>query len=270
MTPSTDPATRDASSHERSGPPGLGDPASFPSNSELARTLTASLPIATLGTLTHSGHPYSSIAPFSTLTGGAPLVCISDLAEHTQNLQRDPRASVLVRCEPVAGVDPLARPRVTLTGSFVPHDVTSEEIAAPLERHPSARPYIGFGDFSWWRFEVVNARYVGGFGVMGWCDSSEYAAATPDPIIPVAMPMIEHLNQDHPDACRDIVRVLAGCADVVAADVTDLDRYGVTFAVRNGPASPDMHAIARVAFPEPLVAPDDVRAATVELVRRAR
>ncbi|MGA9277329.1 HugZ family protein [Ilumatobacter sp.] len=255
-----------AGPHETAGPPTVGDTSSFPSFSELTRTLIEPGGIATLSTLTWSGHPYASIAPYSVLANGAPVVCISDLAEHTQNLRRDPRASVLVEALAEPGVDPLSLSRVTVLGSFVPYEPSDCEIDAHLDVHPFARHYVGFADFSWWRFDVANLRYVGGFGVMGWGTGEEYRAASADPVIPAASPMIDHLNADHADSCAAIVRHLAGVAEVERADVTSIDRYGMTFDARSGS---DHLATARVAFVEPLTAPEQVRAASIELVRRA-
>lgn len=254
--------------HETAGPPIVGDVGSFPSHAELARTLIEPGGTATLSTLMRSGHPYASTAPYSAYTGGAPLVCVSSLAEHTQNLRGDPRASVLVEASVPAGVDPLSVARVTIIGSFVPTDPSEDEITAHLELHPFARHYVHFADFSWWRLEIANLRYVGGFGVMGWSTGSEHSTAAPDPVIAHAAPMIEHLNADHADSCTSIVRHLAGVPDATSAPVSSIDRYGMTFDAHGEGGA--YLATARVAFPEPLRSADEVRAASVELVRRAR
>ncbi len=270
MTVTSTATDLDAASdaHETSGPPILGDVASFPSHAELARTLVEPGGLATLATLTPSGHPYASIAPYSTVAAGSPLICVSALAEHTQYLRSDPRSSVLVEVDPEAGVDPLSEPRVTLIGSFVPVQPTEDEVERHLELHPFAKHYIHFADFSWWRLELLNLRYVGGFGVMGWSTAQEYATATADPVIPNAKPMIEHLDADHNDACLDIVKHLGGVADATEVSVSSIDRYGITFHART--TAHVSGVTARVAFPAPLAAADDVRPASVELVRRAR
>lgn len=257
-----------ADAHETSGPPVLGDVSSFPSHAELARTLVEPGGTATLATLTPTGHPYASVAPYSALVGGAPLICVSSLAEHTQHLRGDPRASVLVEATAAPGVDPLSEARVTIIGSFVPVVPTDEEIEGHLEIHPFAKHYVHFADFSWWRLEVLNLRYVGGFGVMGWSSAGEYRAAAADPVIPHAAPMIEHLESDHADACLDIVRHLADVRDATAVSVSAIDRFGITFDAHT--TGDPGTAIARVAFPEPLDLAEGVRAASVELVRRAR
>lgn len=239
---------------------------SFPSHAELARTLLDEQRQSVVATLTQTGHPFASRAPFTPLSDGSPIVCISDLAEHTMNIRRDPRASVLVSEAVDDAEDPLARPRVTLVGSFLPFGPTPEQIQTHLQRHPSAAGYVGLDDFSWWRLDVLTARYVGGYGLMGWASGDELRSSSPDPVLPASQPMIDHLNDDHADACRDIVRALAGLDDASSARVTALDRYGITFLSRR----PDGVTVARVAFDAVLAGPGDVRAATVRLANRAR
>lgn len=267
MTTTSATADNATDPHESAGPPIVGDLATFPSYAELSRTLIEPGGIATLSTLTDSGHPYTSIAPYSALTAGAPLICVSSLAEHTSNLQGDPRASVLIEASSVPGTDPLSLARVTAIGSFMPADPTDQEIEAHLDLHPFARPYVGFLDFSWWRLAVAQLRYVGGFGVMGWATGRNYANSVADPVLPHAGPMIEHLDADHAEACVSIVQKLAGVTDAARATVSSIDRYGMTFDAYGSDGS--YLAKARVAFPEPLDGPDSVRAASVDLVRRA-
>jgi heme iron utilization protein len=48
--------------------------------------------------------------------------------------------------------------------------------------------------------DVVDVYYVGGFGVMGWVQASDYDQAKPDPLADVATGIIEHMNADHKDA----------------------------------------------------------------------
>ncbi|MEP4648993.1 MAG: hypothetical protein ABJ314_02350, partial [Ilumatobacter sp.] len=77
-TSTTEP-DRAVDAHETSGPPTLGDVDSFASHAELARTLVEPGGTATLSTLTRSGHPYASVAPYSACNAGAPLICVSTL-----------------------------------------------------------------------------------------------------------------------------------------------------------------------------------------------
>jgi len=94
----------------------------------------------------------------------------------------------------------------------------------------------------------------------------DYATAQPDPVQPIAVGAIEHLNADHADALAAMARTLGGYPDTTAATCTGVDRYGLDLKVttERGVAYP------RVGFAERLDSPDQLRAATVELTRRAR
>ncbi|MGH7386639.1 MAG: pyridoxamine 5'-phosphate oxidase family protein, partial [Candidatus Rokuibacteriota bacterium] len=94
-----------------------GPTAPEPAFAEQARTLVHLAWTGALGTLSrrHPGHPFVSVMPYAPDDRGRPLLLISTLAMHTQNLEADPRASLLV-AQAGAGEDPLALARVTLMG----------------------------------------------------------------------------------------------------------------------------------------------------------
>jgi hypothetical protein len=252
-----------------------GDTDTFPSHAELVRTLLSIGRFATLTTLTTAGHaeagyPYGSLVAYSALDDGSPLVCISELAEHTRNAHADHRAGMLLTGTPVdQAADPLDRPRASLVGQLRRHDPSERERAAHIELHPGVLDYVGFPDFDWWRLEIVAARYVGGFGHMSWVTGDEIASAAPDTVLAGSQRAVEHMNADHPDACLDMTRWLAGICDAEAARVHSIDRRGITIyaEVPGG----KVLATARIAFADgPLASADDLRPAVVELTRRAR
>src|SRR5262245_28730894 len=105
---------------QHAGPPRTADAPTVPEPSfaERARTLLHLGRTGTLATLSRHlpGHPFASIMPYALDAFGRPLFLISSMAMHTQNLQADPRASLLVT-QPGAVDDPLASGRVTLMGT---------------------------------------------------------------------------------------------------------------------------------------------------------
>src|SRR5689334_16377745 len=92
-----------------SGPPLAFTPdgVAAPSHAERARTLVAGQTTGTLSTiaLEPAGFPYGSFITFA-LHASEPIFLISRIAEHTRNLQADPRASLLAHESGKA--DPLA------------------------------------------------------------------------------------------------------------------------------------------------------------------
>ena len=69
-----------------------------PSFAERARTLLHLGRVGSLSTLSRKrpGFPFGSLMPYALDSEGRPLFLISTMAMHTQNLQQDPRASLLV------------------------------------------------------------------------------------------------------------------------------------------------------------------------------
>lgn len=105
-----------------------------PSAAEEARTIAASTNVGTLATLTTEGDPWASFVTYG-LLGGAPVLCVSDMAEHGRNLAHDPRASIAI-VAPSAESDPLASARVTLAG--VAERPEGDELAAARAAHLDA------------------------------------------------------------------------------------------------------------------------------------
>lgn len=250
-------------------PPPLTEPAATttrPAAAEEARTIAASTNTGTLATLTTTGDPWASFVTYG-LLGGAPVLCVSNLAEHGRNLAGDPRASIAIVAA-ATDSDPLANSRITLAGVVERPD--GNELAAARKAHldgvPAAKYYVDYGDFTLWVLRVARVRWVGGYGRMDSATGADYAAAEPDPVQAVAAGAIAHLNADHAEALVAMARTLAGYSDTAAATCTGVDRYGLDLKVTTGRGV----AYPRIGYAEPLSSPDELRSATVELTRRAR
>ena len=154
---------------------------------EEARALVASTNVGTLATHSQDGFPWASLVAFGSLEHGSPVLFVSRLAEHARNLERDPRASLVV-ADPHPGADALASGRVTLAGTAEHPGPELAGIAqeAYVEAVPSAKAYTNFGDFSLWVLRVERVRWVGGYGRMESVDAEAYAAAELDPVVPAA------------------------------------------------------------------------------------
>src|ERR1017187_4773142 len=92
-----------------------------PSFAERARTLVYTARIGSLSTLSRKqpGFPFGSVMPYGLDDHGRPIFLISTMAMHTQNLQADPHASLLVTQQDTDG-EPLGASRVTLVGNVLP------------------------------------------------------------------------------------------------------------------------------------------------------
>jgi putative heme iron utilization protein len=137
----------------------------------LARELLASQRVAVLATISarHDGAPFTSLAPFALTAKGEPLLLLSALAQHTRNLEADPRASLFVHDSAAAAEDPRTAPRLSIFGRVhrVTPDDEPEARARYLERHREARGLFAL-DFALFELAVEEAQLVGGFAAAGW------------------------------------------------------------------------------------------------------
>ena len=237
-----------------------------PTHAERARTLVAQIKTGTLCTLATDpeGYPYGSFVTVA-FDDGNPVFLVSTMAEHTKNLQADPRASLLV-AESGSG-DPLANGRVTLLGpcTQVEGDSSSARVAF-LATHPNSEYYMDFGDFAFWKLEVESIRYIGGYGRMSWVDEVDWHTAEPDPLAAAASDIIAHMNDDHADAMALYCRAFSKATDVTAASMTCIDRYGFEMSAITAEAPRPV----RLAFPAPVGTPEEARAALVSMLNEAR
>jgi len=255
------------SRHGQSGAP-PGPTAPEPAFAEQARTLVHLERTGTLGTLSrrHPGHPFVSVMPYAPDERGRPLLLISTLAMHTQNLAADPRASLLA-VQTGAGEDPLALARVTLMGraARLPRAERLPAREAYLARHPNAVHWVDFEDFAFWRLDLTDVYFVGGFGAMDWLTVESYEAARPDPLADAAPGIIEHMNRDHADALILYARVLGGLA-ADAAQMVEVDRLGFKLRARTaeGPRG------CRIGFPREVTTAEQCRVALIEMLADCR
>jgi heme iron utilization protein len=242
-----------------------------PTHAERARTLVASQTRGTLATiaLQPAGTPFGSVVTYGVDDQGRPTFFVSTMAEHTRNLDADPRASLLVVEDTAPGADPLASGRVTLLGVVVEVSDPDERVAARsgyLAANPAAF-YVDYGDFRCMRLTITDIRYVGGFGRMSWVDAELYAAARPDPLWSDATGIIGHMNADHADALVALCHQGAGRDDVVSASMTAVDRYGFEVIADLGA---DRREALRIGFRAPQDTADGVRQELIAMLNAAR
>jgi putative heme iron utilization protein len=231
-----------------------------PDNATLARRLIRACDRAALGTVGTGGGPYTSLVLTACNAAGAPLLLMSDLAEHSKNIAADARVSLLF--EQSAGADaPLETARLSVIGRAAPTDAPAAR-ERYLRRHPDAVQYADFGDFRFYQVTVARAHLVAGFGLISWIEAdallpdqaaTELAAAETD--------IIEHMNGDHRDAL-DLyaTRLLGHGGD--GWTMTGIDPDGLD--LRRGGGT------ARLDFDAPVTTPADARTMLAKLAETAR
>jgi putative heme iron utilization protein len=204
------------------------------------------------------GTPIATLVAVASDRDGAPLLLLSDLAEHARNLARDPRASLLL--DGTEGLEErLTGTRLTVVGRI---EAVDDDAAAARyrHRHPQSAAFAGFGDFRLYRLIVARAHQVAGFGRI---DRIEGADLTVAPGLAADLAAIErgaiaHMHDDHHDA----LVVLAGAAPGEEVTLAAIDADGFDLVCAGRPR--------RVDFPQRLAAVSDLRAAMAAATRDAR
>lgn len=207
--------------------------------------------VGTLATQS-DGQPFAGLVTPATDPGGAVLMLLSDMSEHTRHLRDDGRCAVMVAGAPTEA-NPQTAPRLTVQGRAV---ITAEpEMRARwLAAHPYAAFYADFTDFNVWRMVPEAGHFIGGFARAFRLEAAQLAAA--ETVAPAAAEIMAHCNADH----ADVMALLAGGDDGWAMVAVDSDGCDLS----NGDVS------RRVAWPEPVDGANGVRAALIRLARAAR
>jgi len=245
-----------------------GESAPGPSYAERVRTLVHRNTIGTLSTNSkkYPGSPFGSLMPYGLDVKGRPIFLISTMAVHTQNLESDPHASLFISQTDSQG-DPLDASRVTLIGevSKVSDGETGEARELYLSRYRNASYWVDFDDFSFYRMEIRDIYFVGGFGAMGWVTSEEYSEAQIDPLADVSKGIITHMNEDHRDSLVTLAKTLTGI-DAEDASMTSVDRLGFNVRLRAGTEV----FSRRIGFTKEARSKEEARQVIVEMVKRAK
>jgi heme iron utilization protein len=254
--------------HAGPGPASDQPPVPEPTFAERARTLLYLGRMGSLSTLSRKqpGFPFGSVMPYGLDDHGRPIFLISTMAMHTQNLQADARASLLVTQDDSGG-DPLGAFRVTLVGNVLP--LPDAEVAEARElylaRYANSKYWVDFEDFSFHRMDVVDVYYVGGFGVMGWVSASDYNLSQPDPLADSMAEIIQHMNAEHKDTLVLLAQEFGGIGSQEAT-MTAVDRLGFHLRLR----VQDGMRGARIAFLREVSTPTETRKVLVEMAQQAR
>lgn len=217
---------------------------------------------ATLATLHHdTGYPYASLVTTATDFDNSPILLISDLALHTQNILINNRASLLF--DGTGGENnPLEGSRLSVWGKVARTEEKNTKTRF-LARHPDASVYASFSDFSFFKMKIEAAHFVAGFGkiadlsseelILNIADSAALRDAEPD--------IVEHMNEDHLDAIQLYATRLLGTHD---------DNWSMTGCDTEGcDLKAGCHTL-RLEFPRRANTPDEIRQILIELVNEAR
>jgi putative heme iron utilization protein len=203
------------------------------------------------------GFPFGSVSPFMLDHAGRPIILISDIAEHTKNIEADPRVSIIV--QPYS-TDMQVTGRITVIGRA--ERLADKDELGPryLRFFPQAVDYFAMHDFNFYRVEPVKIRWIGGFGRIFWVDPEAYLAA-PGTLMEAESSILEHMNTDHANTLRAYCLHTHG-VEAVAAEMIGIDPDG--FDVRAD------ERVLRFDFSQPISDTQSARAVLVEMAQQCR
>jgi len=139
----------------------------------------------------------------------SPILLLSDLSEHTKNIQEKSSASLML-CEErklykffpkfnnkfSSYEDPMSRPRVTLIGRL---KKTKDPIHKKrfISRHPASNLYANFKDMNFYKMDIKSAHLIGGFAQVKWFKSEEILCKNISNFKESEENIIDHMNSSH-------------------------------------------------------------------------
>ena len=232
--------------------------------SRVARSLLRRTRYGSLATLmAGSAAPYCSMVAAASHCDGSPILLISRLAVHTRNILADPRVSLMLNER--IDADLLTGARIMLAG--VAECAGENEIALLRRRflnaHPSAKLFVDFKDFSFFRIVPTGAHLVAGFGRIVDLTPDRFLTDISDAgaLQHAEQDAIDHMNADHRDAMNLYATRLLG-ADDADWHCTGCDPHGLDLQSSS--------ATLRLDFPRRIVTPAALRQVLKELAHQAR
>ncbi len=226
-------------------------------NAREARILLRAHSYGVLGTISRKfeGYPFGSITPYLVDHDGSVLILISTLAEHTKNIQHDPRVSLISHDQRDPHIQ--TQGRVTVLGDARIDPDREKAGSRYLRYFPEAQSYFGMHDFSFYRIHPVAIRYIGGFGRIHWVNMENYSVQ-PYELIGQESDVVAHMNADHRDTLRNC------CHHFHKVEALDVEMLGIDidgFDVRAD------GRVVRFGFKETVLDAQQARAALVEMAR---
>ena len=159
----------------------------------------------------YEGYPFGSFVTFISGADRSIIFYASDIAQHTINLKNNSKACITLFN--LSEGDKQDSARLSLIGDVKIIDKDVEEISRQfIEFFPESSQYSNMHDFSFYKLNISQVRWIGGFGKIAWLSSTNW-----NPIRPKWLKkehsMIEHMNEDHSNSIVSTLNAKLGIKD---------------------------------------------------------
>jgi len=122
--------------------------------------------------LSEPGYPFGSITPYIINDEGDLAILISHLAEHTHNIEANPKVSLTI-FDPQDSENPSAGARITCLAQV---EKSQDETALRvdyLQQFPDSEIILGLPGFHFYLLKLTKIRLVAGFGQAKWLEATQ-------------------------------------------------------------------------------------------------
>jgi heme iron utilization protein len=228
-----------------------------------ARTLMLKKDHAILSThsLEYPGFPFGSVVPYALNDAGLPVVLISSIAQHTKNIGEDSKLSLTITA--TQGGDVQAAARLCLLGHLKLMDSEEEKSQQRYFNYfEQSKLYFDVHDFSFYVFEPVAVRYIGGFGKIFWVDVEDFFLSNPF-FGSSEQGMLSHMNEHHSASIR------AYCSHYGKLNVSGRKRVLLVGIDAEGIDIKADEERLRIEFPKRISSPNEARELLTEMSHTA-
>ncbi len=179
------------------------------------------------------GWPFGSVAPYILDFEGHPILLLSDLAQHSRNIQRDSRVSLLAWEDEKSDIQQSGRATLMGRATVIEGDATLRD--RYLRYLPQAQEYFAIHDFRFYKLSVERVRFIGGFGDIHWIRGEDYCLSRESfdaELVAAESGAVVHMNADHKDALIRYCRALG--VDESEPRLVGIDPEGFDIATRGG------------------------------------
>lgn len=150
------------------------------------------------------GYPFGSLTPYVLDDQFRPIILVSDIAQHTKNINEDSKVSLTV-LEEVRDEEKQAHSRVTFIGDAKRVEGDDSIKEKYFRYFPESKSYMEAHGFAFYAITLKRLRYIGGFGKIYWIEPEQWPEEN-KLTFEEQMGIIDHMNSDHTynlvDYCR--------------------------------------------------------------------
>ena len=159
----------------------------------------------------YEGYPFGSFVTFISGADRSIIFYASDIAQHTINLKNNSKACITLFN--LSEGDKQDSARLSLLGDVKKIEEDIDEISRQfIEFFPESSQYSNMHDFNFYKLNISQVRWIGGFGKIAWLSSTNWNPTKPK-WLKQENSMVKHMNEDHQNSIVSTLNAKLGIKD---------------------------------------------------------